>query len=299
MRSILRWFFLLVSLCCFSQHIVSGIVNDANGNPVFGATVQLKGTQDFTTTDFNGNYSIVASPEDYMIYSFLGYETVELVVGVQELINITLETAKEVVLVIAHHPYSINKIFLFYGVNYNTFGLGINNYKGLLPAQMNFDFYYASDFIRNTSYHYSLNRYVNFSEDLNLNFLISASSSNFKGFQYHSYKLETSKSLGLLQFNSKYYSYPRINLILGYMNYDGMENFKHFGYGLGLSRQLHTGLNLTANFINWNETIELSMRIIYDWKWSNWNTCINFKHLSDYNEVQLGVGYDLNFYSRN
>jgi hypothetical protein len=214
------------------------VVKDIEGNPIFNATVHVKGTQNFTTTDFYGNYSLVASSEDVLVFSYTGYESVEFLVSIHEVINVFLEVATDLVDVSINHPYSINNVSLVYGVNYNTFGLEISNYKGLLPAKLNFDLQYASDFNRNASYHYSLNRYVAFSDNFNLNFLVSASSADFEGFQYHNYKLETSKSFDILQFNTKYYSFPRINLILGYINYDGLQDENRLGYGMGLSREL-------------------------------------------------------------
>ncbi|MGB4456749.1 MAG: carboxypeptidase-like regulatory domain-containing protein, partial [Flavobacteriaceae bacterium] len=43
----------------FSQNkSVSGVVSDQNGSPLPGATVLVKGTNNGTTTDFDGNYTI-------------------------------------------------------------------------------------------------------------------------------------------------------------------------------------------------------------------------------------------------
>ena len=40
---------------------VSGVVSDQNGSPLPGATVLVKGTNNGTTTDFDGNYTIQAA----------------------------------------------------------------------------------------------------------------------------------------------------------------------------------------------------------------------------------------------
>ena len=42
---------------------VSGVVKDADGEPLIGVTVRVKGTQRGTVTDINGNYSIQASKQ--------------------------------------------------------------------------------------------------------------------------------------------------------------------------------------------------------------------------------------------
>ncbi|GAA3610541.1 TonB-dependent receptor [Flavivirga amylovorans] len=74
------------------QQKVSGKVTDKNGLAVPGATVRIKGTNTGTATDFDGNYSItVPSPENVLIFSFLGYETQEIVANGQVTINVILK----------------------------------------------------------------------------------------------------------------------------------------------------------------------------------------------------------------
>lgn len=53
------------------EKTVKGVVSDIDG-PVAGATVQVKGTQVFTTTDFDGNYSIKAKVGDVLSFSYVG-----------------------------------------------------------------------------------------------------------------------------------------------------------------------------------------------------------------------------------
>ncbi|TGV02161.1 SusC/RagA family TonB-linked outer membrane protein [Flavivirga rizhaonensis] len=73
------------------QKEVSGKVTDKNGLAVPGATVRIKGTNTGTATDFDGKYSItVPSPENVLVFSFLGYETQEIVVNDQTTINVLL-----------------------------------------------------------------------------------------------------------------------------------------------------------------------------------------------------------------
>lgn len=72
---------------------VTGLVRDSNGNPVAGATVSVKGTTRGTLTDANGQYSISASKTSVLVYSFLGFVTVEETVGEHTVMNITLHAA--------------------------------------------------------------------------------------------------------------------------------------------------------------------------------------------------------------
>lgn len=78
---------LLWSYTTIAQQQVSGTVTDANTNePLVGVNVVVKGTQEGTITDFNGQYSITVNPGDVLHFSYLGYDPVEVVVerGVTE-----------------------------------------------------------------------------------------------------------------------------------------------------------------------------------------------------------------------
>jgi len=51
---------------------VSGVVSDQSGSPLPGATVLVKGTNNGTTTDFDGNYTIQAAGKTYLFLVLLG-----------------------------------------------------------------------------------------------------------------------------------------------------------------------------------------------------------------------------------
>lgn len=75
---------------------VSGKVTDESNNPLPGVNVILKDTQNGTTTDFDGNYSLdnVAS-NTILQFSFVGFKTQEISVDGRETINVTLEADSE------------------------------------------------------------------------------------------------------------------------------------------------------------------------------------------------------------
>ena len=58
---------------------VTGLVTSDDG-PLPGATVLVQGSNDFATTDFDGNFSIEANQGDILIVSFVGYQTQEVAV---------------------------------------------------------------------------------------------------------------------------------------------------------------------------------------------------------------------------
>ncbi len=73
----------------FAQKTVSGTVSEENG-PLPGANVIIKGTSTGTQTDFDGNYSIQASPSDVLVFSFVGFKSKEVAVGAQSTIDVSL-----------------------------------------------------------------------------------------------------------------------------------------------------------------------------------------------------------------
>ena len=76
----------------FAQGTVTGKVIDGAGEPLTGASVVVKGTNNGVVTDVNGNYSISVSDNSAVLeYSFLGYVAQEVTVGGRTLINVTLE----------------------------------------------------------------------------------------------------------------------------------------------------------------------------------------------------------------
>lgn len=65
-------FFVSYSICAQQ---VTGIVLDENDNPIPGATVIVEGSDNGTSTDFDGNFSIDASSDDNLVISYVGYAT--------------------------------------------------------------------------------------------------------------------------------------------------------------------------------------------------------------------------------
>lgn len=73
-----------------SQITVTGRVSDANGDPLPGAGVLVKGSTQGTTTDAGGNYSISVASNKVLEFSFIGYTTQDVQVSGRSVINVTL-----------------------------------------------------------------------------------------------------------------------------------------------------------------------------------------------------------------
>lgn len=73
------------------QIIVSGVVKDENGDPLYGVNILVKGTTTGLVTDLDGNYRISVPGEDaILVFSYIGYDNQEVVVGNRRTIDIIL-----------------------------------------------------------------------------------------------------------------------------------------------------------------------------------------------------------------
>ena len=69
---------LLVQISFAQERIVTGVVSDNSGLPIPGVNVLVKGTKLGTQTDFDGKYSIKASPNQTLVFNFVGMKTQEI-----------------------------------------------------------------------------------------------------------------------------------------------------------------------------------------------------------------------------
>ena len=73
---------------------VNGTVSSEDG-PLPGATVLVKGSTTGVSTDFDGNFSIEAGPDDVLVVSFIGFASQDVAVGDQDQIMVMLESDNE------------------------------------------------------------------------------------------------------------------------------------------------------------------------------------------------------------
>lgn len=69
---------------------VSGTVTDEDGLPLPGVNILLKGDSSGTQTDFDGNYSIQAGPDQTLVFKYIGFKSEERVVGNKSQIDVSL-----------------------------------------------------------------------------------------------------------------------------------------------------------------------------------------------------------------
>jgi TonB-dependent starch-binding outer membrane protein SusC len=91
--------FLLFCMLCLSlpnlsfaqQSQITGKVTDSDsGEGIPGVSVLVKGTTRGSITDLDGNYTIAAAAEEILVFSFIGYESVEQPIANRTLINVAL-----------------------------------------------------------------------------------------------------------------------------------------------------------------------------------------------------------------
>lgn len=79
-----------------SDIVISGKVTDKAGEGLLGVTIKVKGSNKGVTTNIDGEYSITAPENAILVFSYLGYETVEQKVLGKTTLNIVLNaTASE------------------------------------------------------------------------------------------------------------------------------------------------------------------------------------------------------------
>lgn len=74
---------------------VNGKITDANGEPVIGASVIVKGTTNGTITDFDGNFTLEVPTKATLVISYVGYKTLEVPVNGKKTLAISLKEDSE------------------------------------------------------------------------------------------------------------------------------------------------------------------------------------------------------------
>ncbi len=70
---------------------ISGKIVDENGQPLPGVSVLIKGTATGTVTDIDGNFRLSVPDEaEILLFSFVGYQTQEIAIGNQSVVNIQM-----------------------------------------------------------------------------------------------------------------------------------------------------------------------------------------------------------------
>ena len=84
---------LFLSLGAYAQITVNGLVKDATGEPVIGASVRIVGTTQGTVTDFDGNFTLEGVPKGAKLQiSSVGYDTQEVTAASEVIVTLAENT---------------------------------------------------------------------------------------------------------------------------------------------------------------------------------------------------------------
>lgn len=93
--------FMLLALCLvclgmMAEKQISGVVVDEKGEPIIGASVQVKGTTTGTISDYDGEFTLTVPDEaNTLVVSFVGMQTQE--VAITKNIRVVLREASEMI----------------------------------------------------------------------------------------------------------------------------------------------------------------------------------------------------------
>ena len=94
--------FLAISCCLFCPMVivaqnltVKGVVKDAEGKPIAGASVVIKGTSRGVNSNADGSYTLATnSPNDILEISYVGYKSKTVAVKGRAMIDVELEEVR-------------------------------------------------------------------------------------------------------------------------------------------------------------------------------------------------------------
>jgi TonB-linked SusC/RagA family outer membrane protein len=81
---------IFLTFSVFAQETVSGLVTEETGGALPGVNILIKGTQTGSVTDLNGEYSIEVQSDDVLVFSFIGYQNLEIPVGDRTQIDVKM-----------------------------------------------------------------------------------------------------------------------------------------------------------------------------------------------------------------
>lgn len=124
----------LVPVWALAQTItVKGVVKDATGLSVIGASVLQQGTTNGTITDFDGNFTLEVPSDAVLTISFVGYKSQDIPVAGQTSLNVTLEEDTEVLDEVVVVGYGVQKKKLVTGATVQVKGEDLQKLNTVSP----------------------------------------------------------------------------------------------------------------------------------------------------------------------
>ena len=80
----------LIALGMTQSIVITGTVSDSQG-VLPGVTVSVEGKSTATITDYQGKYSITATATDILVFSFVGYTTLNIPIAGRTVVSVHLQ----------------------------------------------------------------------------------------------------------------------------------------------------------------------------------------------------------------
>jgi len=88
-----------VNVSAQENAVVTGMVTDQNKEPMIGVNISIQNMPGLgVITDINGQYRIKMPPYNKLVFSYIGYETVEVLVKEQRVVNVVMKEASSTVI---------------------------------------------------------------------------------------------------------------------------------------------------------------------------------------------------------
>lgn len=87
-------FFVFASCIAMAQSVITGKVSGSDGQPIAGASINVKGNTTTTITNADGTFTIPAAAGDVLVITNVGYQTQEIPVGSLTNIPVVLSVAQ-------------------------------------------------------------------------------------------------------------------------------------------------------------------------------------------------------------
>lgn len=286
---------LLVCISAGAQRIVSGTVTDVAGDVIIGVTVQIKGSERKTNTDFDGNYSIEINKDDIIIFKSIGYGQQEVfLLDNIKVVNITLEQSELIIFMASHKCVSATyQTTLSQGFNYNTTGIQFYTGSKALFNVLDANLSYATNLDRNDNLQLGVDKWFRLSTSFFMKTAVDFQHANFNSLQFHKYTIDA-----LSNFNPFGKHIANIGLQMGYLNYDfSIQQGTALGYGITGNRYLDLVsvksrpiiLELRGSLVNWSKFVEKQAGAgLY---YNSFSINGQYQWLGDYEEFTLSAGY--------
>ncbi|MBK7870518.1 MAG: carboxypeptidase-like regulatory domain-containing protein [Saprospiraceae bacterium] len=82
---------LLCSLAAKAQQITGTVTSSKDGTPLIAVNITVKESLTGTVSDTDGTFQIAASPGNTLVFSYIGFKTLEIKLGNENNLNIALE----------------------------------------------------------------------------------------------------------------------------------------------------------------------------------------------------------------